>query len=94
MMLSLIGWILMVPPLIPNSHEVNNSAPLSQWVQRRTFPHNQGCEAAKERLQKLGLANQAEGNATGKRGPHNPQFHCPFCQAQCVSEDDPRLKSN
>jgi len=92
--LSLMTWFLMVPPLIPNSGEVNKSAPLSQWIKRRAFPHSEGCEAAKERLRKTGLANQTEADAMGRRGSHNPEFHCVVCQAQCVAEDDPRLKSN
>jgi hypothetical protein len=92
--LSLMAWYLMVPPRIPNTGEVNKSVPLSQWIIRRSFPRNQGCEAAKDRLQKQGLANQAEVDAMGRRAPHNPEFHCVLCQAQCVADDDPRLKSN
>jgi hypothetical protein len=92
--MSLIGWILMVPPWVPNTHQVNKSAPLSQWVKRRTFPKNEGCEAAKDRLQKAGLANQAEVDTMGRHRPHSEELHCAFCQAQCVAEDDPRLKSN
>jgi hypothetical protein len=91
--LSLMTWLLMVPPHVPNSGEVNKSAPLSEWVTRRRFPHNQGCEAAKERLQKAGQAHEAELDTMGRRGPHNPEFHCFLCQAQCVSADDPRLKA-
>jgi hypothetical protein len=91
--LSLMTWLLMVPPHVPNSGEVNKSAPLSEWVTRRRFPHNQGCEAAKERLQKAGQAHEAELDTMGRRGPHNPEFHCFLCQAQCVSVDDPRLKA-
>jgi|HubBroStandDraft_6_1064221.scaffolds.fasta_scaffold214846_3 hypothetical protein len=45
--LALVGWYLMVPPAIPGTHEVNQSAPLSQWTLRRMFPRNQGCETAK-----------------------------------------------
>lgn len=92
--LSLIGWYLMVPPFVPNTHEVNKSAPLSQWTKRRTFPKNEGCEAAKERVQKAGLAHQAQIDAIGRHRNHNPELHCALCQAQCVPADDPRLKSN
>jgi|SRR5271154_246524 len=92
--LSLVTWLLMVPPHVPNSGEVNHGALLSQWVKRRAFPHHAGCEAAKERLEKAGQAHEAELDSEGRRGPHNPDFHCVRCQAQCVSADDPRLKPN
>jgi len=93
--LSLMTRLLMVPPVIPNTpREANKSAPLSQWTIRRTFPRNEGCEAAKDRLLKQGMAAQAQRDATGRRGLRNTEASCILCQAQCVSEDDPRLKSN
>ena len=84
----------MVPPMVPNTHEVNKSAPLSQWTKRHAFPKNEECEAARERLQKAGLARQANQDAVGRHRGHNPDLHCARCQAQCVADDDPRLKSN
>ena len=92
--LSVMTWILMVPPWVPGTHQVNKSAPLSAWTKRRSFPKNEGCEAAKERVQKAGLAHQAQGDEIGLHRPHNPELHCALCQAQCVSDDDPRLKAN
>jgi len=38
-----VGWYLMVPPAIPDTHEVNKSAPVAQWTIRRTFPRDAGC---------------------------------------------------
>ncbi len=93
--LSLMAWYLMVPPVIPNTpREANKSAPLSQRTIRRTFPRNEGCEAAKDRLLKRGMAAQAQRDTTGRRGLRNTEASCILCQARCVSEDDPRLKSN
>jgi hypothetical protein len=91
--LALTGWYLMLPPTIPNSHEVDQSAPLSQWTIRHTFPHDAGCEAAKFRVRKEALAAQAQNDATGRRGHGNPDLFCIRCHAQCVAEGDPRLKA-
>jgi len=91
--LALVGWYLMVPPAIPGTNEVNQSAPLSQWTIRRTFPHNEGCEAAKNRLHQQALAAQTQRDAFARRGQRDPDSHCVLCKAECVAEDDPRLKS-
>ena len=92
--LALVGWYLMVPPVIPGTGEVNQSVPLSQWTIRRRFPHNQGCEAAKARLHDQVLAAQTQTDAANpRRVERNPEVHCILCNAQCVAEDDPCLKS-
>jgi hypothetical protein len=91
--LALTGWYLMLPPTIPDSYEVNQGAPLSQWTIRNTFPRNAGCENAKYRMREQALAAQAEHSATGRRGHGNPDVFCIRCNAQCVAEDDPRLKA-
>jgi hypothetical protein len=90
----LVGWYLMVPPAIPGTGEVNQSAPLSQWTIRRQFPHNQECEAAKARLHQQTLADQTQRDAEARRSERNPESHCILCNAQCVAEGDPRLKPN
>ena len=91
--LSLMAWYLMVPPTIPDTHRVNKSAPLSQWTIRRSFPRNEGCEEAKHRVIQMGEANQAEHAGTGRRHQMT-ELECVLCQAQCVEDSDPRLKSN
>ncbi len=91
--LALVGWYLMVPPAIPGTNEVNQSAPLSQWKIGRIFPRNQGCEAAKERLHQQALAAQTQRDVlVGRRSQRDPESHCVLCKAQCVVSDDPRLK--
>jgi len=92
--LALVGWYLMIPPTVPETHQVNKSVPLSQWTIRRTFPHNQGCEAAKFNLRKQALAHNAEVDATGRRRVVDPDLFCVLCNAQCVEDNDPRLKPN
>ena len=90
--LALVGWYLMVPPRIPGTGEVNKGVPLSQWTKRRLFPHDEGCEAAKTRLRQEALAAQTQNDAADPRRGRNPELHCVLCKAQCVAEDDPRLK--
>ena len=92
--LALVGWYLMVPPMVPGTHDVNKSVSLKQWNIRREFPRHEGCEAAKARLREEALAAQARGDAANpRRGERNPEMHCVLCQAQCVAQDDPRLKN-
>jgi hypothetical protein len=90
--LVLTAWYLMVPPTIPNTNRVNKSVPLAQWTIRRTFPRNAGCEAAKDRLVQKALAAHSEANAGGRHGNGNLELSCVGCNAQCVEDDDPRLK--
>lgn len=85
---ALVGWYLMIPPQIPNSTLVNNDVPLAQWKKVRTFPHSEGCEAAKSRAREQALAHLAQ-IQHGRAG--DPQRHCPRCFAECVKDDDPRL---
>jgi hypothetical protein len=93
--LAIVGWYLMVPPTIPGTGEVNQGVPLSQWTIRRRFPHNEGCEATKARLHEQALAAQTQRDAQDpRRGERNPELRCILCQAQCVADDDPRLKPN
>jgi hypothetical protein len=88
--LALVGWYLMMPPTIPDTNRVNRDAPLSQWRIAHKFPHNAGCEAAKQRAHEAGLATEAE-NRTRRT---NPDLTCVRCAAECVEDNDPRLKSN
>jgi hypothetical protein len=89
--LALVGWYLMVPPAIPGTGEVNLSASLRQWTIRLLFADNQGCEAAKASLHQQELAAETERDALSQR-LRNPELHCILCNAQCVPQDDPRLK--
>jgi hypothetical protein len=91
---ALAAWYLMIPPTVPGTHEVNKSVPLSQWTIRRTFPHDQGCEGAKFNLRKQALAHNAQLDSTGRRRPADPDLFCVLCNAQCVEDNDPRLKAN
>jgi hypothetical protein len=91
--LALVGWYLMMPPVIPDTHRVNRDAPLSQWKIAHKFPQNAGCENAKQRAREAGLAAQALGHENLPRRGGNPDLTCVRCAAQCVEDNDPRLKS-
>ena len=90
--LALVGWYLMVPPRVPQTHQVNEKAKLSEWRVVTTLPHKDGCEFAKDQLLHMALAAQANVDATGKTPQENPESRCALCKAQCVATDDPRLK--
>jgi len=93
--LALVGWYLMVPPRVPGTGEVNRSVPLSQWNIRRQFPKNEGCEAAKSRPHGQALAAETHNDAANpRRDVRNPELRCILCNAQCVADDDARLKLN
>jgi|SRR6266849_8615891 len=90
--LALVSWFLMFPPEIPDTHRVNRDAPLSQWIVKNKFPHSAGCENAKYHARQAGLAAQAEHTIPRRLG--NPDLTCVRCAAECVEDNDPRLKSN
>ena len=89
--LAMVGWFLMMPPLIPDTHRVNRDAPLSQWRIAHRFLENAGCENAKQRAREAGLAHNVENLP---RQAANPDLTCVRCAAECVEDNDPRLKSN
>jgi hypothetical protein len=89
--LALMGWLLMVPPVVPPTREVNKSAPLKEWTVIFEFPNNEGCDSARYKLRKQTLAGQAA-QAKGKTPTIDPDAFCALCSAQCVASDDPRLK--
>jgi hypothetical protein len=90
--LALVGWYLMMPPVIPDTHRVNRDAPLSQWRIAHKFPKSAGCENAKHRAREAGMVAQANGEAPRRLA--NPDLTCVRCAAECVEDSDPRLKSN
>jgi hypothetical protein len=89
--LALVSWLLMVPPVVPSTREVNKSAPLKEWTVMFEFPNNEGCDSARYELRKRALAVQAA-QARGKTPTIDPGAFCAVCSAQCVAGDDPRLK--
>ncbi len=88
--LSLIAWYLMVPPTVPGTHEINQSAPLSQWTIRRSFPREAGCLSARDRVRQIGQ-NRMATETRGRSGAGHLRW-CVDCHAECVATDDPRIK--
>jgi hypothetical protein len=97
--LALVGWYLMLPPLRPDGPrsdppkgsdrvKADLSAPLSQWEAISTgkpFGTKKECEAYPEHLKKL-LHDPK------KPGAERALKYW-FDRSQCVSTDDPRMKS-
>jgi len=79
---ALMGWYLMVPPLIGN-YAIKTDAPFSQWVIVKKFDTASDCEREKAARKAKILPR------TGARGV------VPFCRdcfLECIATDDPRLK--
>ncbi len=89
--LSLVAWYLMVPPKVPGTGQINPSAPRSQWIIRRTFPREEGCLTARDRLRTEGQ-NRIATKARGVSGGGQLRW-CVGCSAECVATDDPSLKA-
>jgi hypothetical protein len=81
--LALIGWYLLLPPAGRDCPVGKvDLPPLSQWLKRPTVYRNQDeCEHVLDR--QLRLANSKNRQTAVNY----------YKQAQCVSADDPRLKS-
>jgi hypothetical protein len=80
--LALIGWYLLLPPAGRDYPMGNVDLPLSQWLKRPTVYRNKDeCEHVLDRQRRLA-------NSKNRQVAVNY-----YKQAQCVSADDPRLKS-
>ena len=80
--LALVGWYLMIPPTGRNYPTGNVAAPLSQWSKRpTTFRDQAECEHVLDRDRR---ATNRKNRQVGLRFYNN---------MQCVSADDPRLRT-
>lgn len=82
--LALVGWYLMVPPLIANPNpttggQLEVSAPLSKWEIVRSFDTAAECNEARQRTAASGVGN-AEAQRLWQK------------YATCIASDDPRLR--
>ncbi len=87
--LVLVGWYLMVPPLVNAPYKVDTDAPVLYWKVYRTFPSEQECE-------KFQLWAQAKYEKTSdaplgtiKKGTR--AFARQMTFAQCIASDDRNL---
>ena len=79
--LALVGWYLMVPPTGRDYPRGNVDAPLTQWIKRRRRP----------------IATRTNVSTCWKASPvdeleEQADRRNFYKQAQCIANDDPRLK--
>ena len=79
--LAVVGWFLMMPPTSKDFPMGHTDAPLTEWLKKpATYRNKAECEHVLDK--QIRLANA-----------RNRQLAVKFYkQAQCVSDDDPRLK--
>jgi hypothetical protein len=97
----LLGWYLITPPMIHDAADPavivgsNTKTPLRKWEIRGSFGNRADCGSAKHNRQK----NESIREELRRWGVEpTPQvmdvFRFAYANAQCVSNDDPRLKPN
>jgi len=84
--LASIGWYLLVPPSMKNSHNLDRKAPLSRWMYEGAFDHADDCESSR--------ANGAMAKVSGGTEQEIKRLREMFAHGQCIASDDPRLKRN
>lgn len=86
--LALVGWYLMYPPMTPSNQSLTDR-PLAEWKSGASFDTAKDCEATRLRVKKSAkdFKDATEGDAVFRNLAEN------IDSAQCVSTDDPRLKS-
>ncbi|HUO06098.1 MAG TPA: hypothetical protein VMU16_12955 [Candidatus Binataceae bacterium] len=97
--IALVGWYLMLPPLIQNSNNsvsdftlTDPKAPLSNWVKQGTFDSARECEEALQKLVTAAEANQDSEVVVMTISDLEKIRQAR--SAKCVDMDDPRLKGN
>lgn len=88
--LALMGWYLLVPPLVNAPYKVDTEAPLTSWKVYQTFDTREECDksllAAKAKYKPTATAPVG----TIKKGTRAFALQMTF--ARCVSSDNPMLK--
>ena len=76
--LALVGWYLLMPPLLENDKTPRSNAPLSQWIINQSFDTADLCEQV--RLASMRQAPNPDPAVQERRK-----------RSVCVETDDPRL---
>jgi hypothetical protein len=84
--LALIGWYLMVPPIVDGRAVI--AAPVSKWVVNTPFDSASECDKAQANLVLRAKRDLQKSVST------DSAVAVSFTQAQCIASDDPRLKPN
>lgn len=74
--LTAVGWYLMMP--LRNHPE----APIGYWSQIGSYDSAKECEADQERKYEQSAATDSKSH----------EFHDLYAEAQCITDNDPRLK--
>jgi hypothetical protein len=87
--LALVGWYLMIPPVVCEKGKCNTelNAPFSQWRRsKKSVGSESDCEEARPRV-------RAAVDTAIKNVSTRPEYDKALASGLCVSSDDPRLKS-
>ncbi len=87
--LALVGWYLMVPPLVGDPFHIDHAAPLSEWKIKSSYDTAEQCEATRIRK-----SNELGAKLNGRtiESGSGAMMDMPLGYAQCIATDDPRLK--
>ena len=89
--LALLGWYLMVPPLVNAPYKIDMEAPLTSWKVYQTLDTAEECNKALLSAQAQYKHTASAPVGSIKKGTRAFALQMTF--AQCVSSDDPGLKA-
>jgi hypothetical protein len=89
--LALVGWYLLIPPLVNAPYKVDTEAPLTNWKVYQTFDTREECDKFQSSAQAKYKATASAPIGTIKKGSRAFALQMTF--AQCISSDDRRLKA-
>jgi hypothetical protein len=89
--LVIVGWYLLVPPLVNAPYKVDTEAPLASWTVYQTFDTREECDKSLSAAHAKYKPTASAPIGSIKKGSRAFALQMTF--AQCVSSDDPRLKA-
>jgi hypothetical protein len=89
--LALVGWYLMVPPLVNAPNKVDTQAPLTSWKVHQAFDTAEECRMALSSTQAKYEHTATAPIGTIKKGTR--AFALQIVFGRCISSDDPSLKA-
>jgi hypothetical protein len=88
--IALVGWYLMVPPLVDTPYKVDTEAPLTSWKVYQTFDTAEACNKSLSSTRAKYEHTAAAPIGGIKKGTRALALQMVF--ARCVSNDNPNLK--
>ncbi len=89
--LALVGWYLLIPPLVNAPYKVDTEAPLTSWKVSQTFDTREECDKSLLAAHAKYKPTATAPIGTIKKGTRAFALQMTF--TRCVSSDDPRLKT-